>query len=101
MYLAAITILYLVVMPMVLLRAKTKIGRALAVFVPLAIFFVLHFIVPLLVIQEPIRLMPGEVVWVINILLSFVLAWVVYSEVGAKRVEAQTSSNTATAAMVN
>ena len=101
MYLAAITILYLVVMPVVLLRAKTKIGRALAVFVPLAIFFVLHFIVPLLVIQEPIRIMPGEVVGVINILLSFVLAWVVYSEVGEKRVEGQTSSNTATAAMVN
>ena len=87
--------------PAALLRAKTRQGRALAVFVPLVIFFTLHFIVPLLVIQEPIRIPPGEVVGVINILLSFVLAWVVYSEVGRKGVAAKTSSNLAADSMAN
>lgn len=100
-YFTAITVLYLLVVPAALLRARTRQGRALAVFVPLVIFFTLHFIVPLLVIQEPIRIPPGEVVGVINILLSFVLAWVVYSEVGRKGEAAKTSSNLAADSMAN
>jgi hypothetical protein len=100
-YFAAITVLYLLVVPVALLRAKTRQGRALAVFGPLVIFFALHFIVPVLVIQEPIRIPPGEVVGVINILLSFVLAWVVFSAVGDFRGEAEIESNAARASLVN
>jgi len=92
-YFAAITILYLVVVPTALLRAKTHLGRALAVFVPLVTFHVLRLTVPLLVIQEPIRLRPGDVVATINIVLSFVLAWVVYSAMGEARRVSHASSN--------
>jgi hypothetical protein len=100
-YFAGITILYLVVVPIALLRAKTSMGRALAIFVPLVAFHVLQFTVPWLVIQEPIRIMPGEVVSVINVLLSFVLAWGVYSEVGEVGMEAQTNGNLLTATRVD
>ena len=100
-YFAAITVLYLVLVPLALLRARTRQGRALAVFVPVVVFFVLHIIVPWLVIQGPVRINPGEVVWVINILLSFVLAWVVYSEIGDRTGEAKIESNAAQASMVN
>ena len=81
-YFAAITLLFLVVVPVALLRAKTRLGRALAIFVPVISFHVLRFTVPLLVIPEPIRINQGELVWVLNILLMFVLAWVVYSQLG-------------------
>jgi len=81
-YFAAITILFLVVVPVALLRAKTRLGRALAIFVPVFSFHVLRFTVPLLVIPEPVRISQGELVWVLNILLMFVLAWVVYSQLG-------------------
>jgi hypothetical protein len=100
-YFAAITILYLVVVPIALLRAKTRLGRALAVFVPLVTFHMLRLTVPLLVIQEPIRMLPGDVVATINILLSFVLAWVLYSEIGEARQESQSSSNLAIESLVN
>jgi hypothetical protein len=92
-YFAAITILYLVVVPVALLRAKTSLRRAMAVFVPLVTFHVLRLTVPLLVIQETVRMLPGDVVATVNIVLSFVLAWVVYSEVGEAKQESQTSNN--------
>ena len=101
MYFAVITILYLIVVPVALLRAKTRLGRALAVFVPLVAFYFLHFAVPLLVIPEPVRIMPGEVVWTINILLSFVLAWIVYSEVGEIGEEVRSVNNSTSTPLVN
>lgn len=100
-YFAAITILYLVVVPVALLRSKTRLGRAMAVFVPLVAFHLLRLTVPRLVIQEPIRIHPGEVVATINIVLSFVLAWVIYSEIREARRESQASSNLAIDRLVN
>jgi len=100
-YFAAITVLYLVVVPVALLRAKTRQGRALAVFVPLVAFHLIRLFVPLLVIQEPVRIMPGEVVATINVVLSFVLAWVIYSEVGEARLELETSGKLAIDSLVN
>jgi hypothetical protein len=100
-YFAGITILYLVVVPLALLRARTRLGRALAVFLPLVIFHGLRITVPLLVIQEPIRVLPGEVVWVINILLSFVLAWVVYNVVEEIQEGAEVESSVLPASLVN
>ena len=100
-YFAAITILYLVVVPVALLRAKTRQGRALAVFVPLVAFHLMLLTVPLLVIQEPIQMRPGTVIATINILLSFVLAWVLYSEMGEVREGAEISGNLATDPLVN
>lgn len=100
-YFAALTVLYLMVVPIALLRAKTRLGRAMAVFVPLVTFHILRLTGPLLVIQEPVRIMPGEVVATINILLSFVLAWVLYSALGEVRQESLASSNLEKESLVN
>jgi hypothetical protein len=81
-YFAALTVLYLVVLPAALLRARTYQARLLAVFIPLAAFHVLRLIVPVLVIRQPLQMHPGDVVLSINILLSFMLAWVVYDRLG-------------------
>jgi hypothetical protein len=81
-YLAAVTISFLVVVPVALLRARTRLERALAVFVPVVIFHVARLTVPLLVIQQPVKVGPGEVVFSISIVLSLVLGWVLYSYVG-------------------
>jgi hypothetical protein len=81
-YLAAVTISFLVVVPVALLRARTRLERALAVFVPVVIFHVARLTVPLLVIQQPVKLGPGEVIFSISIVLSLVLGWVLYSYVG-------------------
>jgi hypothetical protein len=100
-YFAAITILFLVVVPVALLRARTRPGRALAVFVPLVAFHVLRLSVPLLVSQEPVKVMPGDIVATINILLSFALAWVVYAEVGQAGQEARAGNSVGTESLVN
>jgi len=81
-YLAAVTVSFLVVVPVALLRARTRLGRALAVFVPVAIFHVARLIVPLLVIEQPVKVGPGEVIFSISIVLSLVLGWVLYGQVG-------------------
>jgi hypothetical protein len=88
-YYVAITILYLIVVPIALLRAKSRLGRALAVFVPVVAFHVVRLSVPLLVIQQPIKLRPGDVVATINVMLTLILAWVLYSYIGDVRRDIQ------------
>jgi len=100
-YFAAITILYLVVVPITLLRAKTRLGRILAVFLPLLAFHVLRLGVPLLVIHEPVQIRPGDLIATINILLSFVLAWVVYSVIADEKQEVQASRDFTAHQVVN
>lgn len=81
-YLVAVTVLYLVVVPVAFLRAKTHLGRAIGLFVPVVAFHVARLTIPLLVIQEPVKVRPGDVVASINIVLSLILAWVLYSHFG-------------------
>jgi hypothetical protein len=100
-YFAAITILFLVVVPIALLRARTRLGRILAVFLPLLAFHILRLGVPLLVIQGPIQMRPGNVIATINILLSFVLAWVVYDAIAGTKQDFQASSDLAADPVAN
>jgi hypothetical protein len=88
-YLAAVTVLFLVVVPVALLRAKTRLGRALAVFAPVVAFHIARLTIPLLVIQQPIKVRPGDVTATINIVLSFVLAWVLYNHIGKATYDAE------------
>jgi hypothetical protein len=88
-YIATATVLYLVVVPVALLRARTRLGRALAVFVPVVAFHVVRLSVPLLVSQQLITLRPGDVVATINVILSLILAWVLYSYIADARREIQ------------
>lgn len=82
LYLGGAAILFLVVAPVALLRARTRLGRALAVFVPLVAFHVVRLLVPAIVLGEPLKIMPGEIVASINMLLILILAWVLYSAIG-------------------
>jgi hypothetical protein len=93
LYFAGITLLYLVVTPIALLRAKTRLGRALALFVPVITFHLIRFTVPFLVIQQPLSMRAGEAVATINILLSLILAWVLYSFIGDMVDDSQPSEN--------
>jgi hypothetical protein len=93
LYLAVVTIPFLVVAPVALLRARTRLGRACAVFVPVVIFHVTRLTIPLLVIQQPVKLSPGEVVFTISIVLSLLLAWSLYSHLGDPPRDAQPSGS--------
>lgn len=81
-YLIGATILLLVVVPVALLRAKSRLGRALAVFAPLMAFHVVRHVVPSLVLQQPLNIRSGSVIYSINIVLSWILAWMLYSRIG-------------------
>ncbi len=81
-YFFLITILYLVVMPVALLRARTQLSRALAVFVPVVIFHFIRIVIPTLVVQQSIDFRLGEIVLSINILLAFLLGWILYDHIG-------------------
>jgi len=84
-------------MPVDLLRARTRPGGVCAA----GGIYVLRLTVPLLVIQEPIQVRAGDVVATINILLSFALAWVVYSELGEVGREVRAGSSVGTASLIS
>lgn len=81
-YLVAVTILYLVIVPLAFMRAKSRLGRAVGVFVPVAAFLVAGIAVPPLVTQQPFKMPWGEIIFSGNIVLSFVLSWLLYSHFG-------------------
>ena len=80
-YAISMVSLYLVVTPIALLRARTRLGRALAVFIPVGIFLTARIAVPNLVLPGP-HLMPwGDIELSVTVMLNFVLAWVLYSSI--------------------
>jgi hypothetical protein len=81
-YLIVATILYLVIVPIAFLRAKTRLGRALAVFVPVVVFHIVRLTVPAIVLQQPLNVLSGDMIISINVLLSLILAWVLFSHFG-------------------
>jgi hypothetical protein len=91
-YLALMTVLFLVIVPAGLLRARTRLGRALAVFGPVVAFLVLRRIIPLVMSRQPLELSGGELIFSLNILLSLLLAWALYSHLGTQASEAQPDS---------
>jgi hypothetical protein len=79
-YFLAMTALFLIVTPVAMLRAATRGGLALAVFLPAAIFLVARIAVPLLV-SPVLEGIPWGDVWVsVNVMLSLGLGWVLYGE---------------------
>jgi hypothetical protein len=100
-YLIAGAILFLVIVPITLLRAKTRLGRALAVFVPVVVFHVIRLSVPSLVHQQSLHMGPGDVIASLNILLSLILAWLLYSYIGDPARAAQPSHELATTLFPN
>jgi hypothetical protein len=76
--------LFLVLVPLAILRAKTRLGRVLAVFVPLVAFHVIRLVVPAIVLRQPLEIIPGEMVASINMVLILILAWVLFSHLGER-----------------
>ena len=77
-YLFSVSFVFLVVMPVALLRAKSVLGRAIAVFVPTILFLTAILVVPLLVLGEFSRMRPGDALLSLNVLLMLILAWILY-----------------------
>jgi hypothetical protein len=97
----AVTILYLIVTPVALLRARTQVGRILAVIVPVTLFHAARVIIPSLVMQQPIQLQSGDIILSINVVLSFVLAAVLYRHFGEGGNEVQRNERLEAAPITN
>lgn len=88
-YLIALTLLYMVAAPAALLRARTRLGQAAAVFIPLLVFHAARIFVPLLAVGGTgISLPPGDVLLSANVLLCVWLAWILYSQPGEQALPA-------------
>ena len=82
LYLISATLLFLVVVPVGLLRAKTRLGRALAVFLPVVIFQAARITIPFFVNRLTFKFYPGEIILSMNVFLCLLLAWYLYSYIG-------------------
>ena len=91
-YLFSVSFVFLVMTPVALLRARTRLGQATALFVPTILFIVARLVVPLLVLEQTARLMPGDIMISINVLLALILAWVLYGAIGKSAEVDQLSS---------
>ena len=100
-YLIAGATLFLVIVPVAMLRAKTRLGRAFAIFVPVVVFHVIRLSVPSLVLQQSLHVGPGDVIASINILLSLILAWLLYSYIGGTARAAQPINDLGTTPLPN
>ena len=87
LYMAGMVFLFFVLAPAGLLRAKTDLGRATAVFAPAIVFLVGRVAVPAFVLGEAARIYPGEIVFSGTILLSLVLGWILYRHIGRAPIE--------------
>ncbi len=85
LYFIGLILIYMVVMPGAALRARTSRGRALAVFLPVALFHAARIIVPSLVLEGTTGFPRGEIVLSANVLLSLLLGWTLYHPGGGEK----------------
>lgn len=79
-YVISMYTLWLVVTPVALLRARTRLGRLLAVFIPVGIFLIARIAIPSVVLSYyPHQIPWGDMLLSLNVMLNLVLAWVLYS----------------------
>ena len=82
LYFVIAILLLLVATPIALLRAKTRLGLALGVFLPAVTFHVARFAIPVIVWDQSFEMrLGGDVLLSINVLLSLALAWILYGYV--------------------
>lgn len=79
LYLTILVFVYLGLVPIFLLRAKTNLGRAAAVFIPIAAFHLTRLVLPKFLINGVLSLPWGDTILTVNVLLVLLLAWVLYS----------------------
>jgi hypothetical protein len=87
LYLAGMIFLFFILAPVGLLRAKTRLGQAIALFVPAAIFLTARIAVPALVLGPAVKTRPGDVLGSVTILLSLILGWLLYGHFGDPEVQ--------------
>jgi len=92
LYLASMTFLFFLLAPVAFLRAKTRLGRALALFLPASIFLAARLAVPALVLGQLTRILPGDALISSDILLGLILGWILYSHLGNVPQEIQPGS---------
>jgi hypothetical protein len=82
-FILSLTTLFILVAPLAFLRAKTRLGRALGLLVPVLVFHVTRLTVPLLVIQNAsFELGSGDVILSVNSFLSLLMALILYESFG-------------------
>ena len=86
-YLAGMSLLFFVLAPAGLLRAKTRLGQAVALFVPATIFLAARIAVPALVLGEAYSIeyytiSPRSVFTSATVLLSLIVGWILFSYLG-------------------
>ena len=88
LYLPAMIFLFFVLAPIGLLRAKTRLGRAIALFVPAVLVLAARHAVPALVLGEAYPIRPGDALNSATVLLSLIIGWMLYSHIGGIQQEA-------------
>lgn len=82
-YILMLTALYILAAPLAFLRAKTGLQRALALLVPVILFHAARLIVPVLVTQRTLmEVLPGDLIFSINGVLSILIALILYASFG-------------------
>jgi hypothetical protein len=84
LYLSVLVFVYLGLVPILMLRAKTGLGRAAAVFIPVASFHLARLVLPKYLMSGVLSLPWGDTILTINVLLVVLLAWVLYSQPGTE-----------------
>lgn len=88
-YLIGMVALYAVVAPVAFMRARTRLGRALGVFAPVAAFAVSRLAVPRFVSGQPGVIWPGDVLISVNLLLVLAIGWILYTYLSEDQPEIQ------------
>lgn len=81
-YLTILVFVYLGLVPIFLLRARTRLERAAAVFIPVATFHLARLVLPKYLASGVLSFPWGDTILSINVLLVVLLAWVLYSHTG-------------------
>ena len=87
LYLFSLVFLFFVLAPAGLLRAGTRLKKALAFFIPVLLFLTLRIVTLPLLLGHALRTTPGELFISASILLSLILGWILYSHLGRTSIE--------------
>lgn len=83
LYFPAMISFFFILAPTGLLRAKTHLGRALALFIPATIFLAARLAIPALVLGQAYTIRPGDALISATVLLSLIIGWIFYGRLGS------------------
>jgi hypothetical protein len=81
-YFPAMILLFFVLAPTGLLRARSRLGRAAALFFSTALFLTARLAGPALVLGQAATILPGDAILSLTVLLSLVIGWILYGNLG-------------------